>query len=52
MLVKHLLHDLFPKCDGSDSDIVVRIMREYDLESRDRSGEIYATVRYFKIVCQ
>jgi hypothetical protein len=51
MLVNHLLlQELFPKCDGTDSDIIVRTLKAHNLEKQDRVGEIYATVCYFKTV--
>ena len=45
-LIRHIfLDDLFPKCDGTDSDIVAQVLRSQDLNNRDKYGEIYATVR-------
>lgn len=47
MLVRVLLlKDLFPKCDGQESDPVLKIMQKLDLKDIDVKGNIYNTVSF------
>lgn len=51
MLHKHLFtKNLFPNCNGDDSDIVINILRELDIETKDIAGELYDTVSFSTVI--